>query len=515
MHKITTLSLAAILFSSAITGCSGGRLKNLVSRSDYMTLEEVEKEDALTAEREAEADRKAFANAEKELSGTEGQLVSSEKADGATGTATDTETVEPETKRSRFSLAGLFRRGEDAESEVTPDPFVPESEKLPKSEFEADSDTATPIVAAKEKAPEQESTTKKTAEASVGNLFEEAVASTEAQAAEEIEKAISQAEAKAEELPESFGEYLKAQRETVDATAESASENAEQAFAELENKATEEPAEAFDAILNNIAETETPPAKPELSSDLFPSLDEIVAAPESEVTVADAGAPEMPSTADLFEEITSPQDNPSEAPLDELAFGSEASEDTFSEASEKHGFGKLAKSDPWAAFEESAAQPQAPKIDNKFAWANTPAQNDNASDFDWGTEESSGTSTRPQLTQVSSVEVSSPDTEFMESPFQPKPENTGLVIPDDARPTPINFDEDFLGMPAAEESPAFDAPLEDSAAPAAEPTANAAAPAAAKPASGGWSTRTWFLVVGCAMVVAMLLLPERKNRVNA
>ena len=210
MTKHIRLTLAFLLTVTAITGCSGGRLRNLISRSDYKTLEEVEAEDTLTAEREAAADQKAFANAEKELSESKGLLVSDESAVEAD------KADAPEEKKSRFSLAGLFRRGDDSE-EVTPDPFVAGGE-LAASEFEAvdEGETKTASLERSETTGTEDRGVAKTEEQSVEDLFREKAKNVESRATAELERAIAETNTEGNDLPDSFSDYLKANRDNLE-----------------------------------------------------------------------------------------------------------------------------------------------------------------------------------------------------------------------------------------------------------------------------------------------------------
>ena len=94
-----TLFLSAALISTV--GCSGSRLRNLVSRSDYQSLEDLESEDALAADGN---------------DSTDASFVSESDAQDDV----DSEKVE---RRGLLNLSSLFRRNKDND-EIDPDPFV-------------------------------------------------------------------------------------------------------------------------------------------------------------------------------------------------------------------------------------------------------------------------------------------------------------------------------------------------------------------------------------------------------
>ena len=513
------LILALLLTTSAVTGCSGGRLRNLISRSDYMTLDEVEAQDALTAEREASADEKAFASAEQELSDSDknGLLASSESRKES-----EEDADAPEEKKSRFSLAGLFRRGDTSEDEVTPDPFVA-GNQIASSEFEAAEETETRtanlVAQTDEESPARASKDESNG-VSMEDLFRQSANDVESRATAELERAISDMDTKDDALPDSFSEYLKANRDSIEESAEERASDIDSMFVEAEQKVVQESNEAvaeFDSILNRIADSESPNGSSELDSTLFPGLNDVVAGTNAEasgppaIEVMPPRKPEAPSTASLFEEITSRR--PAAA-----ATAPAARADQFSQASEQHGFGKLTKSDPWAAFDDPQEKPPAGSNNEGFVWNNSQpvdAPRDRADAFDWTSLQADSAVPSGGLTQVSSVDVAPPQPEFSEVSFPTEESAPELVIPVHTAPAPINFEESFpefeaIDATSADEQafePHSDEPMkEDSATTASvEPTGD----------PGRWSTRTWFLVIGCVLVVGMLLLPERKNRANA
>ena len=99
-NRMRILIVGTMLLSSV--GCSGSRLRSLVTRSDYKTLEELEARDAEDAER---------AIVDKSLSGSDSARFASQEREL------------DEEESSRFSLSRLFSRKSD-DSEIGEDPFV-------------------------------------------------------------------------------------------------------------------------------------------------------------------------------------------------------------------------------------------------------------------------------------------------------------------------------------------------------------------------------------------------------
>ena len=104
-----TLFLTATLITSV--GCSGSRLRNLISRSDYQSLEDLEAEDEATANRD-------------------------ESTDASFVSQTETTEAEKKERRGLLNLSSLFRRNRD-ENEIDPDPFVEEPDNVGPEWYEA------------------------------------------------------------------------------------------------------------------------------------------------------------------------------------------------------------------------------------------------------------------------------------------------------------------------------------------------------------------------------------------
>ena len=220
--------------------------------------------------------------------------------------------------------------------------------------------------------------------------------------------------------------------------------------------------------------------------------------------------PEVASTATLFDEITSEKNQPTIAGAD-----------PFSQASEKHGFQKLTRNDPWAAFDDSSAAPPARPANEGLVWndsqpaAQAPESREEA--FDWASLQAENSPAAGGLSQVSSASYAQPQPEFSDELLHAEEDGAGLVIPVSTAPSPINFDESFPEFESIESTTSGESTFEPSPEHS-EVEDNATASTSVEPTAAQrrrWSTRTWFLVIGCVLVVGMLLLPERKNRANA
>ena len=95
-HKLSIALTASLLFT---TGCSGARLKNLIGRNDYQTLEELEREDSSYADLYDDADEKdsRFVSQTREIDEPVDPL----------------DDLEDEQPRSRFGFGRLFGRDKD------------------------------------------------------------------------------------------------------------------------------------------------------------------------------------------------------------------------------------------------------------------------------------------------------------------------------------------------------------------------------------------------------------------
>src|SRR6056297_3371828 len=106
-----------------VSGCSGGRLRNLTAGSEYRTLDELEKSAAVEAER-AEADQRqeALAKAAETADATVAVSKEREVPEAEETAATDTQLADASQERRRFlGFVNPFRRASAAE-EVSPDP---------------------------------------------------------------------------------------------------------------------------------------------------------------------------------------------------------------------------------------------------------------------------------------------------------------------------------------------------------------------------------------------------------
>ncbi|MCP4510119.1 MAG: hypothetical protein GY826_27420 [Fuerstiella sp.] len=102
-NKLMTILIAGTLLGTS--GCSGTRLRSLITRSDYVSLEELEAQDAAAV-------------AESKESESSESLVSSEQE-----ASEDDANAAEKKKKSWFSFAALLGRSSD-DSELGPDPFV-------------------------------------------------------------------------------------------------------------------------------------------------------------------------------------------------------------------------------------------------------------------------------------------------------------------------------------------------------------------------------------------------------
>ena len=520
MSKQICILLTVCVIASTV-GCSGSRVRNLVTRADYKSAEELDALDARTAEREAAARELALSAGETDNSTeTDGLLVSSERD----ATNDEEESGDEAKDPSRFSFAGiasLFKRKND-DSEVTPDPFATASSSEDVATDEAGSDDPQPAVtianadktamAPKDDRAEQliaESTVKETAEDAPFNHDRDLSASSVANNTDVT--AQSFADFLAERGPED-------QMEITNSIATKLEDAQQELLAEAEIvEATENG--AFDTLMRETA-AEAREAEPaaSLASELFPALDEIAA--ESEPALADHLGEQSPDA--IFAELTGTSNSTPAVDHQE----SESLPEAFADAAEKHGFNVSQSQDPWAAFNRT--QPAASDKSSRhsdFSWASQSVENaafDPASAAQEQADSNPFSSNGMGLTQVSSEDVApaSPFTSVSasnsaddDSTIQQQPSQ--LVIPD-ANTTPqivpVETDDSASGS-----DPFFDSSLSENPQVSLDPEAGTADAALAAPAVTGfrWTPRMWFLLIGCVIVAILLFLPDRQKQANA
>ncbi|MEQ9406164.1 MAG: hypothetical protein RIK87_00500 [Fuerstiella sp.] len=573
--RILTILMASMIISSL--GCTGSRLGNLVTRSDYQTLEELEAADAIASteasEEPEEASRSRFSSL----------LTRNRDAE------TEENDTEPQKRRSIFSFASLFNRNPD-DSALEPDPFV-EAENASTPEAVAartESGAASQKKAAGQGSDEQNMVKSITAaqaerlvaeaaeaEDTAENLFREAAAAVaEAEAATEQALLPKIQPASPSTVEKSFADFVASQqnqtastsqpavKETVEplvVTAETPNVNPFAATTVDTDRTTKTPTtstskSAFDDLLGDLTPAEKPVTGNNESPDQFADLEDFMPSGKQQ-TPAEAVA-EPRSFDDFFtgQKSLTPVPDRTPAPdrtqiANRTPAGNEeitptamsGTDDPFLAASRSHGFSDLERQDPWAAFRQkqtpASAAGTAPKAsefgsdtDDQVSWADLAVDpvveaspQRQATDFSTTGESpadlaSSQENVSPFHKVSSSSEVAEPGAAgaVPASPFDDSL-RPGLVIPaENTQPAPITDTEDLFSN-AISASGSGAETLDDD--PFADATGTTAAqPAAAAPeasGSAGISTRTWFLLLACVIVALLLFMPERQNRRNA
>jgi hypothetical protein len=529
-NKLMTILVAGLLIGAS--GCSGTRLRNLITRSDYMSMEELEAQDAAAETAVAES-------AESESSE---KLVSSEQE-----SSEDDEKSGDEKKKSWFSFAALLGRSSD-DSELSPDPFVDveetetDTEKTVAAEANDDSESAeTKTVAAE--ATERYSATMTTIEDQAEGMFDKL-------AAAEAEKSVKERIKLPEIMPttelsesgqQSFADFI-ANRDGTDT--ESAPNEVRSTLTKViadagqGNPFAAEPAIAaarnatelsnFDRLMNqnsnaaNELSSETP-VKDAFSSKLFPELDQLM-------TNGNVGPAADGQGLDLNASPEATIQNPPQPHLETLA----ATEDPFQVASRKHGFDDVQRQDPWAAFtrqDGNAAQnisdvaPQESTEPDGFVWrhqSQTP-QSEALAVNETVLENFETPAPPPVFQQVSTSDRPARVTggAQLSTDF-----SAGLTIPTPPAPQPLpSNDFEQFAATTTEQVPRTEAPL-DFAEPAGtdfedafDATLIGASPEARTGSSvivaDGWPMRTWIFLIGFAVVAYLLFAPARQNRPKA
>lgn len=492
--KITFLFLASLILSNV--GCSGSRLRNMVGRSEYSTLEELEAQDA-----DGSQGAQGEALADSASRNRTGSLVSNSRELDSADAQADPD-VKQKQRKGFFDFAKVFNRKTD-EAEFAPDPFAeaqvsPEAKTAPvKVAAISDAETVKKQVATK---ADQFSSTISAVEKQSETIFEESLAKSESALfeTEPVAEGAVIAKGQATDGQSEQGSFADFVREQADATPVVADVKKEAAKVFHTASAAKTVTNEFDAFLNETAGSFEETVVADAPDAFFPGLSEEFDAAFEQRDEAD------PAEADFADKVES-------IPNTDFV------ETTFSESAKKHGFAEGESKDPWAAFGQGQAAAVTPrpnakntevvKAQNGFVWgraietvvADKPAFTlDNPQPQDLNDVPNHGflqvSSTRPLETR-SNVEVS---------------HSMPLMIPD----SPSSYqsasvqNDPFASMPSFEETTeGFPAEIEVAAA---VPTV-----ATAEGGLSHWSRRTWFLLIGCLIVAMLLFMPDRNNRTNS
>jgi len=499
MHSVIIATLVL-----ATAGCSGSRLRSLVTRSDYQSLEELEAKDALAVERS--------------IADKEGTLAASDKSQ-LVSQSREVDADEPEDSKW-FSISRLFSRESD-DSELGTDPFV---EPLPNKAAEPAKKPEATEVAASEKTESPVAAKQPQFSATINDVEKQA---------EELFTEMSSAEAVVEEPPfadpnvsavaevvvaapktavapavesKSFEDFM-AKRETakvVDQASKSFFEETAEPVKVAQNKI----ASSFDSLLDEAAPavdaTKTsPPAS--FDETFFPELKEALAEAEAEAA---------------FGSLINSQDRNSPFGRQRKSVADEAA-DPFAEASTKHGFEEVQHRDPWASFRGS-------NVTKAMSWSmEDSAKSVSNEQVVWGASESPRPT--PDFDEAAAAEGSAPVfTQVSSSSSAANNQRAGysqsyepaLVIPGvllesmtfEQSPAPVEANE---LEPSSLESDPFFTSIPQAIPVSSEALAiDANGSMAASGSSGGWPIRTWFFILGCIIVAFLLFMPDRQNRAN-
>lgn len=495
-QKTLTFALTAtLLFAS---GCSGSRLKNLIGRNDYATLEELEREDD------------AYADLYDEIDETDSRFVSqSREVD---------EPVDPtEEPKSRFSLSRLLGRDKtETDFADMEDPFATSLE-----DEQAVRNLRDEIQRLKKQVADKSR--------SVVDQVEEEVHEDPLIGTDRYVASLDQVEEQAEAM---FDELSRASDSRVDDSeanpfAQASSSQEAPPFAdEVSSKSfsdfldrQEEP--AFADTNNPFATPDEPVVTPTADTADGLNFDSLVSESTRESAFEDAVSRQedlFPEANDVFADalgISSGSEsevvadvNPFEA--DQAPPIPAVSTDDYASASEKHGFGALKTQDPWAAFGKDDEQ------------AVPVVSTESRAGFEWGTPSENATefSSDPPVpgTPVDVVQVSSAADSLFSMATQT--DEAPLTIPaqipvaEAALELPVTEASDVeLVDPFRDESafadleqiPATEFPSEES-----ETASTTGGPATITSAPG----RLWFFVLGCIALAALLFMPSRQTQKN-
>lgn len=499
VNRLFSLMLAALCLVAS--GCTGTPLRNLLTRSDYESLEDLESEEGAV-----------------QSTGRSDSLVSQEREVTPDEDKPDAE--KPKSKRrGLFNLSALFGGGSD--DEIGSDPFVEPVDEADVETAESSASAAEseilPVTAdSARELIERAASTEATAE----NLFRQ-ISDESKQAESEIASAAGSVQERVEnaEVPvisprsgganpdeASFADFLAEKsaevRESVQETAEPLFNTAETVRRDVAAAGpAEKSANAFDQLLNltDAAEENVAAAS---ADELFPGLNQLI--PDNDGTQADAAQRNQSPTFDRF---AAGRQQPESAGASDDGIGTE-----FEVARRNHGFVEPQDNDPWSAFRDSQAKPVTVGEPEGFSWVD---RNDSAP--------------TPRPEAVASVTGSDATafhpSEFVESTaFAPEvaeqdaaEENPGpefddtLLIPT-SQPNPETQNSDPTAAEASETDPFADLMAEAEKTESAEQSDEEPVETAA---GFSFSTRTWFLLLGCVIVGLLLFMPDRQKRTNA
>lgn len=554
--KTTSLLLAVTVL--AVSGCSGSRLRNMITRSDYKSLEQIEAQDSVKEARETADREKAIA------AGTAGAEADTKLVAQQNDATADADAEEPK-KRSRLSLAGLLNR-DVAEDEISPDPFLVASREenaAPDKPAIVATGNSIGDKTIQQTASKTTTTAADQAEQYVSNSTE--AANTAAEMFRDIAATDAAVKTASNDTPatanavttaeESFADFIAAQAKK--SKSEFEQKVAEAAEPVIQKEAAIQAAEAlaanptgsvsaFDELLSA---TETPrdtaavkqTANAGPSDDLVPGLDELLAEtsgtafPEDAVTTeksADTAA--SPSFDSVFGTSNPPAADSESATASTNPFAAEEAAKATAEP--------VADADPWAAFRnnqqavasvtntESAFGANDKQQAQPFNWADSSTaeqtkKSESHSPFSNASATKSDSSTASEKSPFTTASASTVTTDAAD-----ETSTAGLVIP------PVATQQvSFSSSDDANRGTAFDDSQTDPFATGAATSAGddlfaqaddelfAAATAgiateatvASDPATfQGWSTRTWFFLLGCIIVALVLFMPERQKRTN-
>ncbi|MEO2017952.1 MAG: hypothetical protein ABGZ53_26675 [Fuerstiella sp.] len=523
-NKLMTILIAGTLLGAS--GCSGTRLRSLITRSDYVSLEELEAQDAA-----AEA-----AIAESEESKSSEQLVSSEQE-----SSEDDAKATEEKKKSWFSFAALLRRSSD-DSELGPDPFVEvddlETGKVVSTDVSDDIDEGAPTTeAAVARATEKYSATMTNIEDQAEGLFDTLSAA-------EVEAAIDE-RVKLPEITPASGTLASGQQSFADFIAQHNNPGARSAATEDQSGLSAAIPEAKQSNPFAAAAAAEPVITAIKRADKLSEFDRLFGAasaaadaPTTETRFNDAFTSELFPELDVL--ITDSDVGPPAVEPIRIQAASRESEtqdsavDPFQLAARKHGFSEVLQDDPWAAFN---------KQDGDGAQTKSDVEVKNAvgdDEFFWGHQtRTPQPETFPVVENVTgNSEISPPVPVFQHVSSSDRPArmtggaqlstdlSAGLTIPTSSAPQPVPYDgfEQYAATTAEPaswtETPfAVSDPADADFADAFGATMAAASPevrtGSSVTATNGWPMRTWIFLVGFAVVAYLLFAPARQNRPKA
>ena len=498
-NKANLITLASVLLLTS--GCSGGRLRNLISRSDYQSLEELEQQDDVYGDRYGDDSDKARLQETSRTVSQQREL--------------------NEEEPSRFSISRLLK-GKKPKTAFGEDPFldpeIVESVTVRDLEGQAENNAKTAEARASKSVANpasQFSDTLSNVEKQAEDMFDDLSRAT-ASNASSLDDAASSVEHVAEEttptVTHSFADFMakRAERQGIaDPTPELeprpiVDESPADPFA-LNSEPVEDERFDFDSLMSGLeSEQDEPETAVDPASEPFPELETMFTERPSENEVA-LDSPAEDSAASAFElAMNSIEDETGDL-----------THDPYSLASQKHGFGPLGKQDPWAAFDSDVTG-------DEISWAVGSEKKDEETGFNWGQPpvseyESAARNEAPSSSDSQFMQVASTTTSH-DFAVEAESNSGSLVIPVPAQvaesgpsftipePAAAPTEEDFFG--SAEDFELAEVPVEETPGSAVSGSSGGLA------AITGWPTRTWFFLLGCILVAVLLFLPNRQNQNN-